>query len=262
VDARARSLLLGLVALTGCALDLDYSGADFTTASDAGAGGGGDGGPDAGDVLAAPFFDDFDRLDSLDPGDAWLVRARGIFTLLDGHLEWRPGALSSQDMVWFATSLGSLDQWVCLEVHGLDASPGLALSVGFRGAPGGDFWALSGHNPASGDGLAERGRFESFDDDGFVAQLTDDCTTLGLGFAAGDYLCAAVSGSGAATVARIWRFEDDPGGDPSALPADCEIAQTPATDDASGGFVGFGVWSGTPDGDTFVQFDNLRGGPL
>ena len=218
------------------------------------------------DDAAAPasFVDDFDRADSTALGTAWDERtSAGSFSIVGGKLVWAKGDADRQETIWAIPSVGSLDQWLCFQLIAIDDPQYLAISVAFRGDPGGFYWALSGHFPTVTPSV---GLFERFRDTGFLAAVAADCDGMGSGFAPGDWLCASISGAGAETVARLWRLTADPGLDPRRFPpANCEWAQAPVNDDVVGSHVGLSVWSGpanNPANGSRMIFDNARGGSL
>jgi len=162
------------------------------------------------------FFDDFDRAAL---GANWQVDA-GSFAIQSNQLVENSGAtfLDAQ-LRWVGGTTATSDQFAKLRITLQNThTSGFMFRLG---DPSGHHYEV--HLPA---GSAEW-RWELYDP-GFVGRV-GDC--IGDQAAAnGNVLAARIDGSGADTLVSVWRWDTDPGNDPSTWgEPDCQMSQDPAT---------------------------------
>ena len=211
------------------------------------------------------FIDDFDRADSSTLGSEWVVRASAmaLFSIRSNRLVYTRGNTDDvQEMVWYSRAR-DLDQWACFQFVSSPYNGFYALSVGFRGEPGGEYVALSAHPETDPDPIRRsEARYESIRDEATAGMVAPPCAgAVSSGVMPGDWLCGAIQGpaSGAPSV-RFWRFTSDPGVDAAAFPAaTCEWT---IVGDLDGAHLGIGVWSTVAPQGIEIVLDNFRGGSL
>ena len=204
------------------------------------------------------------------PGPLWVGKTRDAsFAIVGGALRYQPKTDNVQDVLWHTTAVQSLDQWLCFRLKAIVGSVKAAVGVALRGASAtapGSYIAISGHT-AGNYNFAPTALFEGFSGIASMGAAGGERQVMGGGYAAGDWLCASLRGTGAQTVAQIWKLSGDPGTDPVALPTpddddDTSWSGLPGIDDTEGVHLGIGFWPLTSSSGDYIDLDDVRGGAL